>query len=323
MKHAKWLRRIGTSLIAAFTALVLLDSFVIERGYTAAESAESVLFPAAAAKQESAAQKSLTPLAASCAAEEEEESGSLVLPADAKLLGEYTAADVTIKLYTFRRDDTQIYAADVCLGSVRSLKTAFADGVYGRNVTDKTSSIAAEAGAALAINGDFYGARESGLVIRNGVLYRASAAEGELLVIYADGRFAILSAEETSAEELLADGAWQVLSFGPGLVENGEVSVSAGEEVGRAMASNPRTAIGQIGEGEYLFLVSDGRTDESRGLSLKQLAALLAELGCREAYNLDGGGSSTMVFLGEVVNKPTTNGRKISERSVSDIVYVG
>lgn len=263
------------------------------------------------------------PLAASCAAEEEEESGSLVLPADAKLLGKYAAEDVTIKLYTFRRDDTQIYAADVCLGSVRSLKTAFADGVYGRNVTDKTSSIAAEAGAALAINGDFYGARESGMVIRNGVLYRASAAEGELLVIYADGRFAILSAEETSAEELLADGAWQVLSFGPGLVENGEVSVSAGEEVGRAMASNPRTAIGQIGEGEYLFLVSDGRTDESRGLSLKQLASLLAELGCREAYNLDGGGSSTMVFLGEVVNKPTTNGRKISERSVSDIVYVG
>ena len=46
-------------------------------------------------------------------------------------------------------------------------------------------------------------------------------------------------------------------------------------------------------------------------------------MGCREAYNLDGGGSSTMVFMGEVVNNPTTNGKRISERSVSDIVYIG
>ena len=59
------------------------------------------------------------------------------------------------------------------------------------------------------------------------------------------------------------------------------------------------------------------------GLSLSELAELMAAMGCREAYNLDGGGSSTMVFLGEVVNNPTTNGKRVSERSVSDIVYVG
>ena len=94
------------------------------------------------------------------------------------------------------------------------------------------------------------------------------------------------------------------------------------EEVGMALASNPRTAIGILGEKHYVYVVSDGRTEESAGLSLYELSEFLQELGCKTAYNLDGGGSSTMVFQGEVVNKPTTGGDRISERAVSDIVYI-
>ncbi len=67
----------------------------------------------------------------------------------------------------------------------------------------------------------------------------------------------------------------------------------------------------------------DGRTSESEGLTLYELAVFLQELGASCAYNLDGGGSSTMYFNGEVINQPTTNGRSIRERSVSDIVYIG
>ena len=70
-------------------------------------------------------------------------------------------------------------------------------------------------------------------------------------------------------------------------------------------------------------MVTDGRTEESAGLSLVQLADLMLDIGCETACNLDGGGSSTMVFQGEVVNNPTTNGRTITEREVSDIVYIG
>ena len=92
--------------------------------------------------------------------------------------------------------------------------------------------------------------------------------------------------------------------------------------MGQAKESNPRTAIGQISEGHYLVIVSDGRTDESEGLSLLELAQEFQERGCTTAYNLDGGGSSTMVFNGEVVNNPT-DGRSIAEREVSDIVYFG
>ena len=89
------------------------------------------------------------------------------------------------------------------------------------------------------------------------------------------------------------------------------------------MASNPRTAIGMIAPLHYVFVVADGRTAESAGLSLRALAEFMQSLGVQTAYNLDGGGSSTMVFQGAVVNNPTTNGGRIKERSVSDIVYIG
>ncbi len=137
------------------------------------------------------------------------------------------------------------------------------------------------------------------------------------------GSFEIITEDEISAQELIENGAVQVLSFGPALVENGEIAVSEGEEVGKAMASNPRTAIGIIDDLHYVFVVSDGRTSESEGLSLSQLAEFMSGLGVETAYNLDGGGSSTMYFNGEIINNPTTSGRSIKERSVSDIVYIG
>ena len=118
-------------------------------------------------------------------------------------------------------------------------------------------------------------------------------------------------------------GSWQVLSFGPALVENGKVSVDEDTEVGQATYSNPRTAIAMVDELHYLMVVSDGRTDRSDGLSLYQLAGFLQSLGAKTAYNLDGGGSSTMWFNGRVINEPVNHGSTVSERSISDIVYIG
>lgn len=237
---------------------------------------------------------------------------------------EYHDDQIDIVLTTMRVENTTVYVADVQIADISLLKTALAGNTYARNLTETTSVQAANAGAILAINGDYYGAQERGYVLRNGVLYRASAQSGtDALVIGADGNFRIITEGETSADTLVREGAWQVLTFGPALVKDGQVTVSSSDEVGRAMTSNPRTAIGQISEGHYLLVVSDGRTKESTGLSLRQLAELMQSLGAQIAYNLDGGGSSTMVFQGRVVNNPTTNGRSIRERSVSDIVYIG
>ena len=207
------------------------------------------------------------------------------------------------------------------LPSARYLKTAFAEDTYGRHITATTSAIAAANGAVFAVNGDYYGAQERGYVIRNGVVYRASARGADVLCIYADGTMEVVSDADYTAEELVQAGVWQAFTFGPGLIEDGKITVGVNEEVGKAMASNPRTAIGLIDANHFVFVVSDGRTDESEGLTLYELAAFLQRLGVTTAYNLDGGGSSTMVFNGKVVNNPTTGGR-IKERGVSDIVYI-
>lgn len=292
-------------ILAAYTVYAALDTFVIVRVLTPdtlpTATAEASTVPTAA--EPPAEQATTAPISADT---------------------EYHDDQIDIVLTTMRVENTTVYVADVQLADISLLKTALAGNTYARNLTETTSVQAANAGAILAINGDYYGAQERGYVLRNGVLYRASAQSGtDALVIGADGNFRIINEGETSADTLVREGAWQVLTFGPALVKDGQVTVSSSDEVGRAMTSNPRTAIGQISEGHYLLVVSDGRTKESTGLSLRQLAELMQSLGAQIAYNLDGGGSSTMVFQGRVVNSPTTNGRSIRERSVSDIVYIG
>lgn len=238
----------------------------------------------------------------------------------------YKDNNISINLTETTVNNTQVYVADVTLSSAEYLKTAFAQNSYGTNVTAKTSVTAADNKAILAVNGDYYGANATGYVIRNGVAYRDSVRENASngdLAIYKDGTFKIIYEDQVTAEELVNDGVVNLFAFGPALVENGEITVDTNTEVGQAMASNPRTAIGIIDENHYIIVVSDGRTTESQGLSLYQMAEVMKSYGVKTAYNLDGGGSSTLYFNGQVINKPTTGGNKISERAVSDIVYIG
>ena len=250
-------------------------------------------------------------------------SGSTSSTSSGTVIGTYSDNKSKITVTQYRAYDSNIYVADVEVTDGTSILSAFANNTYGRNITDTTSDMAEENNAVLAINGDYYGARQSGYVIRNGVVYRNQGSNGEDMVISKDGSLSFISESDTTTDSLIQKQAWQVLSFGPVLVENGQIAVTENDEVGMAMASNPRTAIGTVAKNHYLFVVSDGRTSESAGLSLYELANFMKSLGATNVYNLDGGGSSTMVFQGEVVNNPTTNGNKISERAVSDILYIG
>lgn len=284
-------------LLTGFTVYLFMDTFFISKVYRVAEETEEQNTVLEENQEETVTETSET---------------------------SYEDENISITLTEYREEDTSIYVADLVLSSPEYLKTAFAQNSYGKNVTEKTSEIAEEVNAILAINGDYYGAQEKGYVLKNGTLYRSEAEEGqEDLVIYEDGSFEIISEEEITGEELVEQGAQEVLSFGPGLIENGTIVVTEEDEVGKAMASNPRTAIGIIDKLHYVFVVSDGRTEESEGLSLLELAEFMDGLGVETAYNLDGGGSSTMYFNGELINNPTTNGRSVEERSVSDIVYIG
>ena len=305
------------TVLSIFTVYVLMDTFVITRVY--GEAATEVSNDSFSEEDEDALETAEKEVAVSS---ESANSGKEAVSSE----NSYEDENISVNISEFRVNDTTVYAADVRLSSPEYLKTALAQGVYGKNVKENTSEMAENANAVLAVNGDYYGAREAGFVIKNGTLYRNTSAGRDDLVIYSDGSWEIVNEDEVSAEELIEKGAVQTMSFGPALVQSGSTSVGENEEVKQSMSSNPRTAIGIIDDCHYVFVVSDGRTDESTGLSLYQLAEVMKDLGCKTAYNLDGGGSSTMYFNGEIINNPT-GGRaghgEGSERSVSDIVYIG
>lgn len=293
MKKGFWFTLGYGLLLTAFTVYVLMDTFVIGQVYSQVEAAPPT---------------------------------SPTVPEEQVVITEnsYSDSNITITLTEYREYDTAIYVADIRVTDVQYLKAAFAKNSYGKNIKEKTSDMAQSHNAILAINGDYYGSRDKGYVLRNGQLYRDTAgSDREDLVIWSDGSFGIAYERLTSADSLLDTQAWQVFSFGPALVKNGYVSVDEDTEVGQATYSNPRTAIAIVDELHYLMVVSDGRTDRSAGLTLYQLAHFLQSKGATLAYNLDGGGSSTMYFNGRVVNEPVNHGSTVSERSISDIVYIG
>ncbi|MGT2802617.1 phosphodiester glycosidase family protein [Streptococcus henryi] len=241
----------------------------------------------------------------------------------------YQDDNISISITSGQTSDTTYYVADIKLSDASYLKTALAQNTFGTNITQTTSSQAVANNAIFAINGDYYGANSTGYVIKNGVIYRESSRNSDYddLAIYADGSLATFNESDVTTQELLDSGVVNTFAFGPTLVSDGQIAVSSSEEVGQAMSSNPRTAIGIIEEDDgslhYIVIVSDGRSSESEGLTLYQMAELMQSNGVTTAYNLDGGGSSTMYFNGQVINKPTTNGNTIKERAVSDIVYIG
>ncbi len=318
-------------LLFSFTVYAILDTFVIERTYTAVEGTTPTAQTTDAVEPPTtAASTSSRPLPTASV----QPSATVVLspvppasPAPSATTfsteNSYSDGNISITVRQMQAFGSAVYVADVVLSSPEHLQTALANGAYGRNVKAKTSSIAKKANAVLAINGDYYGARQTGYVLRNGVLYRSKPnRKAEDLVIQTDGSFSIIRESDISAQTLLDNGAWNVLSFGPALLIDGKIAVSVKDTAGQAKVRNPRTAIGIVGDLHYLFVVCDGRTRTSRGLTVGELAQVLQELGATTAYNLDGGGSSTMVFQGKIVNRPTSNGKRIAERSVSDIVCI-
>lgn len=312
-------------LLAVSVSFMVLDTFVIARaGTPIVASASTTASAAAAVSAATATAPAADPSEAASATATEDSAASP--GSDAVITSNsYQDDHIQITIETVRANDTTLYVADIQVSSVEYLKTAFAQGTYGRNIKAATSTIAAENKAIFAINGDYYGFRDYGFVLRNGVLYRETARSSggdDALAIDSAGNFSIIQEASTEAQSLVTANIWQVLSFGPALITDGEITVTANSEVSQSKTSNPRTAIGQVSALHYIVIVSDGRTSDSAGLSLLELAQEFQSRGCTVAYNLDGGGSSTMWFNGQVINNPT-DGRTSSERKVSDIVYFG
>jgi exopolysaccharide biosynthesis protein len=220
-------------------------------------------------------------------------------------------------------DTITYYVADVRLDSGTALEAGLADN--GQSTAD-TSDLADANDAVFAVNGDFFGARDDGIIIRNGEIYRDAPVRTGL-ALYEDGSMKVFDETLTSAEELLAQGAWNTYSFGPALLVDGKMPDGAGyyeveqNPVHPIQGRNPRTGIGLIANNHFVFVVVDGRNPGySKGVTVEEFSQIFKDLGCTTAYNLDGGGSSTMYFKGEVVNSPVDRG---GQRNISDILFVG
>lgn len=265
----------------------------------------------------------LLPAGGLCAVEEPVEKTSVALPG---YESETLSIQITQHNWTYKKHALAFYVVHATVSEPEQLRAAFARDMYHKTYTEDTRSIAERNGAILAVNGDYYNHKNDiGVIIRNGELYRDRKCSRDLLWIDREGALHVILKSEREGEQgasLLEQGAVQAFEFGPALVRDG-VALDLPESYFLSMNDDirePRTAIGWVDGLHYVFVVADGRRSgwSDKGMTLLELQSVLASEGCQVGYNLDGGGSATLYFNGEVINQPSGG----SQRKVSDIVLL-
>ena len=224
----------------------------------------------------------------------------------------YSSPDISVTVTEETLGQTTYYLADIYVRDITCFRTALANDTYGSGFRDSIEDMALLNNALLAVNGDYYGNTNEGVVIRNGVIYRANSTNCDVCVLYYDGTMRVMPGSSFSVEEAVEQGAWQAWTFGPALLNTDGSVLTSFASTNRIISANPRTAIGYYEPGHYCLIVVDGR-GESAGITLPDLSRLFYDLGCRAAYNLDGGNSSVMVWNNEVINNPSGGGRESSD----------
>ena len=224
----------------------------------------------------------------------------------------YSSPDISVTVTEETLGQTTYYLADIYVRDITCFRTALANNTYGSGFRDSIEDMALLNNALLAVNGDYYGNTNEGVVIRNGVIYRANSTNCDVCVLYYDGTMRVMPGSSFSVEEAVEQGAWQAWTFGPALLNTDGSVLTSFASTNRIISANPRTAIGYYEPGHYCLVVVDGR-GESAGITLSDLSRLFYDLGCKAAYNLDGGNSSVMVWNNEVINNPSGGGRESSD----------
>lgn len=239
---------------------------------------------------------------------------------------EYQSEELTIGIQKVQENGVTYFLADIRIHEPDHIKSAMAgkyEGIKNGRKSEPTSVIAERNNAVLAINADNFKSHSYGIIIRNGEVLRKKDTTRHLMAIDPSGNLDLYnerSATKTLVEALVSEGVLNSFEFGPVLVKDGkptELGKSFKLIATRDSILEPRTAIGQLGTLHYLVIVVDGRREGySKGMNLHDLQALFLRYGAQNAFNLDGGGSTTLFFNGEVINRPS-GGR---QRSVSDII---
>ena len=205
--------------------------------------------------------------------------------------------------------------ADVYVRNIDNLFTSYSAGNQSFN------SLLEGTNALLAISGDVFNLAPTSkpIVIRNGnVLRQANSIKTDICVLYWDGPMETITPSEFNWDELVAKAPYQVWSFGPELLrDDGSAKTNINSSV---WTCNPRAAIGYVEPGHYVLVVVDGQRGTNgtgAGLNMDELAKLLSDAGCKQAYNLDGGTSVYGYYDGAM---------KVyfdKYRKISDIICVG
>lgn len=217
---------------------------------------------------------------------------------------------------------TTFFIARVKIANGSQLRTAAADSFAKKGVAS-TQAIARRMNAVVAVNGDFYSANEGRFVLRQGQVFREEMAPGQdLLLIDEEGDFHIVLADEhpETMDKTVVDGkrVTNALCFGPALIRDGKIVVDGNraQPQSHPFAREIRLGFCQTGPLEYMLVVNFNES-----LTLEEFAAFLSSYEeVKQAYNLDGGMSAHLIFMGELRNKSALiNGQDY--RPVSDIVY--
>lgn len=203
--------------------------------------------------------------------------------------------------------NTSYVLADIYVGDIACIQTAFAQDTYGVGYSENLSDMSARMKSVLAVNGDSYSNnrhKDNGTIVRDGVIYRDRQTDAEICVLNWDGTMDIYNPGEVDLQHLIEKGAYQSWIFGPGLLDENGKAKSDFLTWDYIRQSHPRTAIGYYEPGHYCLLLVDGRQENTRGMFLEEMAKLFEDLGCKAAYNLDGGHCSFMTFRDRVASHP-------------------
>lgn len=185
-----------------------------------------------------------------------------------------------------------------------------------------------------AINSDFAQLRMTqkkrmGIIIRDGeILSEKTVAKNkgtfpnlDTLALFPDGDMQVFWSDEKKAAEYLEMGATDVLAFGPWLIRDGELNEKGLKKYGTSAAQ--RTAIGMVEKGHYFAMMLEGRRTDAKGAGISFLAEKLLEKGCQVAFNLDGGQTSCMVFMGHQICDIAKGTGNVSSRKTAEILGIG
>lgn len=241
-----------------------------------------------------------------------------IVQTDTSYSGPTLAIDIKTVTETIDAMPVKYYVIDIHIASINCFNTALAHGSYGTAYTESIVDMDKDNGAILAITGDYYGYRTSGLVVRNGNLYRSIPNNLDVGALFYDGTLKTYAKGSYTAPDLFSLSPYQVWCFGPGLLgPSGEALNTFSKSYGNVATSrNPRTGMGFVEPGHYIFMMVEGRSNVSKGLDMAQFADLFVRYGCQTAYNLDGGGSAMFTFNDEIFNT-VSNG----SRDLSDCIY--